>query len=121
MEQISQPKSTSPDVPPRKLVRQLDFTASVYGGGSTTATLPVALDPSQSQWLPLHPPASLPMSLSSISSIFVATKPQSPKSRQDTQPVYNTKDDTPTRKRNCNCKHSKCLKLRWTQLLHRER
>ncbi|KAG6531131.1 hypothetical protein ZIOFF_004903 [Zingiber officinale] len=74
MEQIAQPTSTSPDVPPRKLVRQLDFTASVYGGGSTTATLPVALDPSQSQWLPLRPPASLPMSLSSISSISVATR-----------------------------------------------
>ncbi|XP_074568058.1 protein tesmin/TSO1-like CXC 5 isoform X2 [Curcuma longa] len=111
MEQITQPTSPSPDVPPRKLVRQLDFTASVYGGGSTSATVPVAIDPSQSQRLPLHPSASLPMSLSSISSISVATKPQSPKSRQDTQPVYNTKDGTPTRKRNCNCKHSKCLKL----------
>ncbi|XP_042429934.1 protein tesmin/TSO1-like CXC 5 isoform X1 [Zingiber officinale] len=115
MEQIDQPTSTPPDVPPRKLVRQLDFTASVYGGGSTSATVPVAFDPSQSHWLPLHPPASLPMSLSSISSISVSTdlcrKPQSPKSRQDTQPVYNTKEGTPTRKRNCNCKHSKCLKL----------
>ncbi|KAG6492150.1 hypothetical protein ZIOFF_047100 [Zingiber officinale] len=72
MEQIAQPTpSASSDVPPRKLVRQLDFTAAFYGGGPPSPMATVALDPSLQQQLPLLAPASLPMSLSSISSISV--------------------------------------------------
>ncbi|XP_042416343.1 protein tesmin/TSO1-like CXC 5 [Zingiber officinale] len=113
MEQIAQPTpSASSDVPPRKLVRQLDFTAAFYGGGPPSPMATVALDPSLQQQLPLLAPASLPMSLSSISSISVPAKPQSPKPRsRESQQLCNAKDGTPTRKRNCNCKHSKCLKL----------
>ncbi|XP_074578180.1 protein tesmin/TSO1-like CXC 5 [Curcuma longa] len=113
MEQIAQPTPpSSSDVPPRKLVRQLDFTAGFYGGGPPSPMAPVALDPSLQQQLPLLAPASLPTSPSSISSISVPAKPQSPKPRsRESQQLYNAKDGTPTRKRNCNCKHSKCLKL----------
>ncbi|CAL9135126.1 unnamed protein product [Musa textilis] len=37
------------------------------------------------------------------------SKTESPKSRP--RLLYDAKDGTPTRKKNCNCKHSKCLKL----------
>ncbi|XP_020252769.1 uncharacterized protein LOC109830026, partial [Asparagus officinalis] len=42
-------------------------------------------------------------------SVPISVKPESPKSRP--RPIYEVKDGTPTRKKNCNCKHSRCLKL----------
>ncbi|XP_042394893.1 protein tesmin/TSO1-like CXC 5 [Zingiber officinale] len=52
------------------------------------------------------------MSLPLISSISVDAKPESPKPwSQDSRPANDTKVGTPTRKKNCNCKNSKCLKL----------
>ncbi|URE38379.1 Tesmin TSO1-like CXC domain containing protein [Musa troglodytarum] len=114
MEQSGQPAASAPsDFPPRKLVRHLDFTAAAYGGASSSAAVSVSLDPPQQpqqQPPPRRPaPASLPISRPAISSIAVAAKTESPKSRP--RLLYDAKDGTPTRKKNCNCKHSKCLKL----------
>ncbi|RRT65461.1 hypothetical protein BHM03_00024425 [Ensete ventricosum] len=48
MEQSVQPvASASTDFPPRKLVRQLDFTAAACCGAPPSAAVPVALDPPQ--------------------------------------------------------------------------
>lgn len=44
-----------------------------------------------------------------IVTLYLFRKPESPKLRP--RPLYEGKDGTPTRKKNCNCKHSKCLKL----------
>ncbi|CAL9040895.1 protein tesmin/TSO1-like CXC 5 [Musa acuminata AAA Group] len=115
MEQSGQPAASAPsDFPPRKLVRHLDFTAAAYGGASSSAAVSVSIDPPQQPQQPPPPPprpvpASLPISRPAISSIAVAAKTESPKSRP--RLLYDAKDGTPTRKKNCNCKHSKCLKL----------
>ncbi|XP_065012108.1 protein tesmin/TSO1-like CXC 5 isoform X1 [Musa acuminata AAA Group] len=110
MEQSVQPvSSASSDFPPRKLVRHLDFTAVAYGGVSPSNALSIALDsPQQLQPPPRATPASLSLSRPSIPSI-TAGKPESPKSRP--RLLSDAKDGTPARKKNCNCKHSKCLKL----------
>ncbi|XP_064951970.1 protein tesmin/TSO1-like CXC 5 isoform X1 [Musa acuminata AAA Group] len=119
MEQSVQPvASASTDFPPRKLVRQLDFTAAACCGAPPSAGVPVVLDPpqqlqqqrQQQQQQQQRPPWPTPDPLSpSVPSNSVAAKPASPKSRP--RPLHDAKDGTPTRKKNCNCKHSKCLKL----------
>ncbi|KAE9613964.1 putative transcription factor Tesmin family [Lupinus albus] len=116
------------DVPAKKLARQLDFTGS---GGALP--LPEQLQPqSQSQpqqlqlavgqsQLPLQPQLPLPQALaqSVIStqallpqaphpSVRVG-KPDSPKAKS--RPNFEIKDCTPKKQKQCNCKHSKCLKL----------
>ncbi|KAK7369933.1 hypothetical protein VNO80_11981 [Phaseolus coccineus] len=74
------------DVPAKKLARQLDFTG--FGG------------------MPPQPPVVLP--LPSSASVRVG-KPESPKSRP--RPGFEIKEATPKKQKQCNCKHSKCLKL----------
>ena len=71
MEQSVQPvSSASSDLPPRKLVRHLDFTAVAYGGVSPSNALSIALDsPQQLQPPPRATAASVSLSLSSIPSI----------------------------------------------------
>ncbi|XP_010920528.1 protein tesmin/TSO1-like CXC 5 isoform X2 [Elaeis guineensis] len=113
MEQGIGPAASAPsDLPPKKLVRQLDFTTA-YGGASpamaaAAAAVSKALEkPSQQQQQqqslpPPPPPISRPP-------FPIAVKPESPKLRS--RPLYEGKDGTPTRKKNCNCKHSRCLKL----------
>ncbi|KAJ6823374.1 protein tesmin/TSO1-like CXC 5 isoform X1 [Iris pallida] len=105
MEQGAQSASSAPsDFPPKKLVRQLDFTGGAAPAPTKTAA--ESENPKQQQ-PPLAPrPAILPIPRPSIP---IAVKPESPKSRP--RPVFEVKDGTPTRKKNCNCKHSKCLKL----------
>ncbi|XP_008789327.1 protein tesmin/TSO1-like CXC 5 [Phoenix dactylifera] len=113
MEQGIGPAASAPsDLPPKKLVRQLDFTTA-YGGASpamvaAAAAVSKALEkPSQQQQQQQSlPPPPLPISRSSFP---IAVKPESPKLRP--RPLYEAKDGTPTRKKNCNCKHSRCLKL----------
>ncbi|KAG0462676.1 hypothetical protein HPP92_021152 [Vanilla planifolia] len=115
MEQGNQSSSPGPsDFPPRKLVRQLDFSSGNCGtppGATLAATAPSeqllsSLLKQQQQKanqklalpLPLIPP-SMPMSI----------KPESPKDRS--KPLFEIKEGTPSRRKNCNCKHSRCLKL----------
>ncbi|CAJ1936985.1 unnamed protein product [Sphenostylis stenocarpa] len=76
----------SSDVPAKKLARQLDFTG--FGG------------------IPPQPPVVLPLPPSA--SVRVG-KPESPKSRP--RPGFEIKEATPKKQKQCNCKHSKCLKL----------
>lgn len=97
------------DFPPKKLARQLDFTA--LGGASTTVVLPEhpQLNPLQQAQVhmppqvvltPVPPPTTLPVR---------PVKPESPRSRG--RPNVEVKDGTPKRQKQCNCKHSRCLKL----------
>ncbi|KAL9666428.1 hypothetical protein QQ045_000759 [Rhodiola kirilowii] len=109
------------DAPARKLVRQLDFNAV---SGAQASVLPIK--PSVA---PVHAPPPPPPTRVAVASMSVAppapvvvpspppsllptmapqpamrpVKPESPKSK--------TKDGTPKRQKQCNCKHSKCLKL----------
>ncbi|KAI5383000.1 hypothetical protein KIW84_070416 [Lathyrus oleraceus] len=76
----------------KKLARQLDFNN--FGGTQVTVSLP-----EQSQ-----PPATLPPLPSAK-----LGKPESPKSKS--RPNSEAKDATPKKQKQCNCKHSKCLKL----------
>ncbi|WOK91487.1 hypothetical protein Cni_G00178 [Canna indica] len=117
MEQGNQPASTSApsDFPPKKPVRQLDFTASIYRGPSSPVSASVAPEqlprqpPQQQQQHPSTVLMAMPSPLpTSRPSIPLPVKPESPKKRPRT--IYETKDGTP-RKKNCNCKHSRCLKL----------
>ncbi|KAG0461212.1 hypothetical protein HPP92_021509 [Vanilla planifolia] len=115
MEQGNQSSSPGPsDFPPRKLVRQLDFSSGNCGtppaatlAGTAPSEQPLSSLLKQQQQkanqklalpLPLIPP-SMPMSI----------KPESPKDRS--KPLFEIKEGTPSRRKNCNCKHSRCLKL----------
>ncbi|KAI4347105.1 hypothetical protein L6164_007952 [Bauhinia variegata] len=114
------------DVPAKKLARQLDFTG--FGGVSGSVTLPEhpqsQLHPqtqmvSQSQ--PQSRPQPQPQILTQPSVVVMPVapqahhpsvrvgKPESPKSRS--RPNFEIKDATPKKQKQCNCKHSKCLKL----------
>uniref|UniRef100_A0A1J3GTG6 Protein tesmin/TSO1-like CXC 6 n=3 Tax=Noccaea caerulescens TaxID=107243 RepID=A0A1J3GTG6_NOCCA len=112
--------SEESDIPPKTSARQLDFTGGsgsdvehsqsnkapvtsisspaatatqpITGQGqSITATVVTPIPPSQS-----HAPIRIP-------------KPESPKSKP--RPVVEARDGTPQKKKQCNCKHSRCLKL----------
>ncbi|XP_010254065.1 PREDICTED: protein tesmin/TSO1-like CXC 5 isoform X2 [Nelumbo nucifera] len=123
------------DFPPKKLARQLDFTA--FCSASAGVVLPEHPQPQpQSQLHPhpqaqpqpqLHPhpqPQSQPQSQSlsqqqSQSPLqpqpslprpsFSVVKPESPRSRP--RPGIEVKDSTPKKQKQCNCKNSRCLKL----------
>ncbi|KAF7819801.1 protein tesmin/TSO1-like CXC 5 isoform X1 [Senna tora] len=104
------------DVPAKKLARQLDFTG--FGGVSASVALPEHLQLQlQTQSLPQPPPQGLtqqpvvvmPMPPQAPHSSVRVGKPESPKSR--TRPNFEMKDSTPKKQKQCNCKHSKCLKL----------
>ncbi|KAK7314464.1 hypothetical protein VNO77_32988 [Canavalia gladiata] len=88
--------TASLDAPAKKLARQLDFTGvpehpQPQSQPQTVTQQPVAV-------LPLPPQASARVG-----------KPESPKSRS--RPNFEMKDATPKKQKQCNCKHSKCLKL----------
>ncbi|KAI4350841.1 hypothetical protein L6164_005250 [Bauhinia variegata] len=114
------------DVPAKKLARQLDFTG--FGGVSSSVALP---EHPQSQLHPqtqmvsqsqpqsrLHPQTQtvtqppvvvMPVVPQAPHSSVRVGKPESPKSRS--RPNFEMKDATPKKQKQCNCKHSKCLKL----------
>ncbi|GMH03303.1 hypothetical protein Nepgr_005142 [Nepenthes gracilis] len=123
------------DFPAKKLARQLDFTS--VSGSSTGMVLPEQpnqIHP-QSQTPPLthlpsqsllqaqndyHPPPPrpptppLPLLTMSLPQQTAhppvrIIKPESPKARL--RPSVEAKDSTPKRQKQCNCKHSRCLKL----------
>ncbi|GAB4852602.1 hypothetical protein Ancab_016816 [Ancistrocladus abbreviatus] len=112
------------DFPAKKLARQLDFTA--FSGVTTGVVLPDQPQ-SQTQALPLtlpqpqnqnQPPSPLPpaqpvlmMSMPPQTAHHAVriVKPESPRARG--RPNVEAKDGTPKRQKQCNCKHSRCLKL----------
>ncbi|CAA6665990.1 unnamed protein product [Spirodela intermedia] len=117
------------DFPPKKLARQLDFT--LYGPVSATVAASEQpqrrpAQPQQAltqakQHLPSSPvttktsetstgaaaPSSVPVLPLPRTSVLL--KPDSPKPHP--RPGFEVKDGTPKKKRQCNCKNSKCLKL----------
>ncbi|KAK6941503.1 CRC domain [Dillenia turbinata] len=105
------------DAPAKKLARQLDFTAFSDSAPAPAPTIlpdhpqPQALatvqpqTQSQTQQVLLMPLPPQPPSHPSIR----AVKPDSPRSRP--RPSNDAKEGTPKRQKQCNCKHSKCLKL----------
>ncbi|KAI0513374.1 hypothetical protein KFK09_009391 [Dendrobium nobile] len=115
MEQGTKSSSLGPSsFPPRKLVRQLDFTpgncvaptlsSPVVPVPFEQSPLPSTLQQQQNQKQMLAPALSI-----SRPSIPMSIKPESPQTRS--KPLFEMKEGTPTRKKNCNCKHSRCLKL----------
>ncbi|GMP59826.1 hypothetical protein CsSME_00022947 [Camellia sinensis var. sinensis] len=98
------------DFPAKKLARQLDFTG--FGGTSTAVVLPEhPQQPAAAQ--PLPPPQqqllAMPMQSQSPLPSIRPVKPESPKTRSKTN--VEVKEGTPKKQKQCNCKHSKCLKL----------
>ncbi|KAK4479154.1 hypothetical protein RD792_014665 [Penstemon davidsonii] len=112
------------DFPARKLVRQLDFTG--LSGGVSTVEQPQSAKSIQPPPLPpqskpphLQPPPILFMTMQQPTqsavppthpSVRPLVKPESPKARPR-QNVNEVKDSTPKKQKQCNCKHSRCLKL----------
>ncbi|CAA0840425.1 Protein tesmin/TSO1-like CXC 5 [Striga hermonthica] len=116
-----QASSTAPaEFPARKLVRQLDFTGS---GAATSSEQfmkqplgklsqtpnPPHLQPPQMLFMAMQQPPQ-PAVLSPHSSVRSLVKPESPRTRPR-QNVNEIKDGTPKKQKQCNCKHSRCLKL----------
>ncbi|XP_061950490.1 protein tesmin/TSO1-like CXC 5 [Populus nigra] len=108
----------------KKLARQLDFTQGVLPDHPQSQPSPLQKPPllvppaaAQSQPQP-HPQSQLQLQ-PQVAEIQVvpqqqtqqqpvrAVKPESPKSIPNTE----LKDGTPKKQRQCNCKHSRCLKL----------
>ncbi|XP_058114188.1 protein tesmin/TSO1-like CXC 5 isoform X2 [Magnolia sinica] len=104
MEQSLQPAAAAsipalaPDFPPKKLARQLDFTALYSSMTSTPA-------------VSSGPPSPLPPTLCPPLPAVAAVKPESPSSRPWPYEGIQGKDGTPKKPKLCNCKNSKCLKL----------
>ncbi|OIT01632.1 PREDICTED: protein tesmin/TSO1-like CXC 6 [Nicotiana attenuata] len=111
------------DFPAKKLARQLDFT--VFGGSSGQS--PATAMPEQTKQIqPLvksiqlqRPQTQQHMVLMPTKQTAVPTthpsirpplKPDSPRARPR-QSVSEVKDGTPKKQKQCNCKHSRCLKL----------
>lgn len=93
------------DIPPKKLARQLDFTA--FGGASAAVVLPEHPQ-SQPQAQAQHP-VTMPVPPQTTHPSVRVVKPESPRSRP--RPNIDVKDGTPKKQKQCNCKHSRCLKL----------
>lgn len=102
------------DFPPKKLVRQLDFKTMYNSAGATSSKCTPLSDvigtfPTTRCHLSQHP---LVPSAVSVSRAPIATpapvRSGSPNSCR--RPEFEAKKGIP-KKRNCNCKHSKCLKL----------
>ncbi|XP_051148915.1 protein tesmin/TSO1-like CXC 5 [Andrographis paniculata] len=125
--------STPADFPARKLVRQLDFTGLSDGATASSAEHPQSANSSQpaprqpqlakSSQPPmpahLHPPQMVfmttqqplqPAAPPAHPSLRPIAKPESPRARSR-QNVNDVKDCTPKKPKQCNCKHSRCLKL----------
>ncbi|XP_073052315.1 protein tesmin/TSO1-like CXC 6 [Primulina eburnea] len=112
------------DFPARKLVRQLDFTGLSSGASSVVHPQPLQLETPNhlghpTQQLSAKPPQMLFMTSQQPPrppappihpTIRPLVKPESPRARS--RPNLNeVKDCTPKKPKQCNCKHSRCLKL----------
>ncbi|CAH9131313.1 unnamed protein product [Cuscuta epithymum] len=135
------PLLASVDVPTKKLARQLDFTGIGGGGGDGSAAAAIFLEhhgqiqqqvprPSQSTRpqlqpqlvaKPSHPPRPqlqlqqhiLLMQQPPPSPLIPSNRPMKPESpsARPRQSATEVKDGTPKKQKQCNCKHSRCLKL----------
>nr|XP_043628754.1 protein tesmin/TSO1-like CXC 5 [Erigeron canadensis] len=100
--------------PPKKnLARQLDFNTVVGGGASVPAPPPVLPEHHQRPvGMPVQhsvPPPPLPNQFHMQQQSLRPLKPESPKARP--RQTVEVKDGTPKKQKQCNCKHSRCLKL----------
>ncbi|KAI9119366.1 hypothetical protein K1719_010041 [Acacia pycnantha] len=100
----------------KKLARQLDFTGfgGVLGTVASSQHLQLQLQPlAHPQSLPQGPAqqtmAVIPVPPQVPHSAVRVGKPESPISRS--RPNFEMKDSTPKKQKQCNCKHSRCLKL----------
>ncbi|XP_061366422.1 protein tesmin/TSO1-like CXC 5 [Gastrolobium bilobum] len=93
------------DVPAKKLARQLDFSGVPEHSQLQSHSQPPPPPQTEMQQpvivTPLPPQTPHP-------SVKIG-KPESPQSRS--RPNFEMKDATPKKQKQCNCKHSKCLKL----------
>ncbi|KAM7509533.1 hypothetical protein LguiA_019986 [Lonicera macranthoides] len=132
----AQPEIVVSDFPAKKLARQLDFTG--FGGASGTVVLPEHPQHPQPPQRPLQvqvqlqpqpppqtvvqmpvqmqpPPQPQPqilltqMQAQGPHSSIRPIKPESPRTRP--RQNVDVKDGTPKKQKQCNCKHSRCLKL----------
>ncbi|XP_057768131.1 protein tesmin/TSO1-like CXC 5 isoform X2 [Salvia miltiorrhiza] len=119
----SEASSPAPaDFPARKLVRQLDFTGFSASSSVESPQLAQAMQPALQQpqlAKTSQPPQMLFMTMQQTPqpalppaqhSIRPLLKPESPRMRPR-QNVPEVKDGTPKKQKQCNCKHSRCLKL----------
>ncbi|XVE70436.1 hypothetical protein DITRI_Ditri10aG0072600 [Diplodiscus trichospermus] len=132
------PKKVLPDTadfPAKKLARQLDFTAGFSGvssggvvlpehpqstqgmGGASSSAAAAAVtqqqqQPQQQQQIKPQVVSTTPVAAAQSPPLTSATsrvvKPESPKTKPRPSEV---KDGTPKKQKQCNCKHSRCLKL----------
>ncbi|KAJ6698823.1 TESMIN/TSO1-RELATED [Salix purpurea] len=111
-----QQQSETADFPAKKLARQLDFTQGVLPDHPQSQLSPVVVTPLSAQCQLQPHPQPQPQVVSILASPQQQTqqqpavrvvKPESPKSR----PNAELKDGTPKKQKQCNCKHSRCLKL----------
>ncbi|XP_058763880.1 protein tesmin/TSO1-like CXC 5 isoform X1 [Vicia villosa] len=90
------------DAPAKKPARQLDFNVVMEQSKppqlQTTTTVTVQ-----------KPAGSLPLPPMGLHASVRVGKPESPKPRS--RPNFEMKEGTPKKQKQCNCKHSKCLKL----------
>ncbi|XAR67014.1 hypothetical protein NMG60_11013423 [Bertholletia excelsa] len=111
--------STSLDFPAKKLARQLDFTGVSGSSVAPPVVLPEHPQQPAAQPQPLRPqpptlpqsqqkPPVIPMQSQPVPSIR-PVKPESPRVRARTN--AEVKESTPKKQKQCNCKHSRCLKL----------
>ncbi|KAL2553608.1 Protein tesmin/TSO1-like CXC 5 [Forsythia ovata] len=139
--QESEATPAAADFPVRKPARQLDFTGFGDGASSSVGlALPEVSQPQHIQTSshlsqplqqpqlvkpknqpPMPPPlpqmpfvtmqqAPQPAAPSSHPSMRPTLKPESPRARSR-QNLTDVKDGTPKKQKQCNCKHSRCLKL----------
>ncbi|CAN0900124.1 Protein tesmin/TSO1-like CXC 5 [Linum grandiflorum] len=111
------------DAPAKKLARQLDFThnTSVALSDHSQSDTAVAVQPIDKPLVPVAVTQSLPYLVSVAASqpqntqheqglpVVNPENPDSPKSRP--RAATELKDATPKKPKQCNCKHSQCLKL----------
>ncbi|GLU09888.1 hypothetical protein SLE2022_267230 [Rubroshorea leprosula] len=118
-------QSDTGDFPAKKLARQLDFTAGFSGVSPGSVVIPrgvvlpehpqstLAAPPTVSQQPQTNPQvAAVPVVSAQVAQTTASTrvvKPESPKSRPRSN--IDVKEGTPKKQKQCNCKHSKCLKL----------
>ncbi|KAL5079706.1 hypothetical protein RYX36_008127 [Vicia faba] len=88
------------DAPAKKLARQLDFNATMEQSKPQLQTTTVTVQ---------KPVPILPMPPMGLHASVRVGKPESPKPRP--RPNFEMKEGTPKKQKQCNCKHSKCLKL----------
>ncbi|ESQ50378.1 hypothetical protein EUTSA_v10001964mg [Eutrema salsugineum] len=94
------PDSEESDIPTKKSARQLDFT-----GGSGSDVEPSQSNKTSAASISSTATVVTPIPLSESHAQIRLPKTESPKSKP--RPV----DGTPQKKKHCNCKHSRCLKL----------